>query len=158
MAHHCGGQHLSAYVIGATGGTLKSEELTLSICAGQAGFAGSLEAEKQMLNVGFLQTLLDQSTRITYAEKDLSLLVYPNPMSDYFTLSILSTKDLRVFCQLRDYLGRIIIHLDTQNFAESFEKTFSGLTLSNGIYQLEVTLVKHQGLANRYFVPLICIN
>lgn len=158
VASHCMGQHLSAYVIGAAGGTLKSDGILLSICAGQAGFAGSLEAGPLMLNVGFLQTLLEQSTRITYTDKNISILVYPNPLSDYFTLSVLSTKDLRVDCQLHDYLGRIILRLDTRNFVQSFEKTFSSLTLSNGIYQLEVTLANHQGLVNRYFIPLLCIN
>jgi len=151
-------QYISRYVFGAGGGMLIDDQISLSTTLGQHGFAGMLHSESIILIAGFEQPDAMVSTPIRTYDNEEIILIYPNPFTDYVTLTITTNDFSELSYKLYDPLGRILLQRDRQPFVRSYNETISTQDLPNSIYHLRLSLYGGKEKVRQYVLPIISIN
>lgn len=141
-------QTISPSVINVGGLNTKTASFSLDFSIGEQSSITQYTASTSLgLTGGFLQAFSPLVTGLTRSpsNRELTLMLYPNPAADYTTLrGVLSTPGQLSF-QLIDIQGRVLQSHPQQYFQNAVEKEFSISELAAGMYFIRLIYAGEDG-------------
>lgn len=141
-------QTISPSVINVGGLNTKTASFSLDFSIGEQSSITQYTASTSLgLTGGFLQAFSPLVTGLTRSpsNRELTLMLYPNPAADYTTLrGVLSTPGQLSF-QLIDIQGRVLQSHPQQYFQNAVEKEFSIAELAAGMYFIRLIYAGEEG-------------
>ena len=141
-------QSISTSVINVGGLNTKAPSFSLDFSIGEQSSITQYTASTSLsLTAGFLQNFSPLVTGLTRfpRNQEVTLMLYPNPASDYTTLrGVLSTPSQLSF-QILDLQGRILQSHPQQYFQNAVEKEFSIADLAAGMYFIRLIYAGEEG-------------
>lgn len=130
-------QQLSPTTINLGGLHAKTTSFSLDFSIGeQISITQYTASTNQGLTAGFLQVFSSLITGLTHSpnNQEVTLMLYPNPASDYTTLRGVLSAPGRLSFQIIDIKGYVIQNYPQKYFHNVVEKEFSISELDEGMY------------------------
>jgi hypothetical protein len=141
-------QNISPSVINVGGLNTKSASFSLDFSIGEQSSITQYTASTSLgLTAGFLQAFSPLVTGLSRSpsNKEVTLMLYPNPASDYTTLRGVLSAPGQLSFQLIDIQGRVLQSHPQQYFQNAVEKEFSISELASGMYFIRMIYAGEEG-------------
>lgn len=143
------GQSLSPSVINVGGLHTKAASFSLDFSIGEQSSITQYTASPSLsLTSGFLQAFSPLVTGLTHSpsNKEMTLMLYPNPAVDYTTLRGVLSAPGQLSFQLIDLQGRVLQSHPQQYFQNAVKKEFSIAELAAGMYFIRLIYAGEEGM------------
>uniref|UniRef100_UPI0040484530 T9SS type A sorting domain-containing protein n=1 Tax=Algoriphagus sp. TaxID=1872435 RepID=UPI0040484530 len=142
-------QSLSPSVINVGGLNTKAASFSLDFSIGEQSSITQYTASPSLsLTAGFLQAFSPLVTGLTRSpsNREVTLMLYPNPAADYTTLRGVLSAPGQLSFQLIDIQGRVLQSHPQQYFQNAVEKEFSIAELAAGMYFIRLIYAGEEGM------------
>lgn len=141
-------QQLSPITVNVGGLHTKATSFSLDFSIGEQISITQYTASPSLsLTAGFLQAFAPLVTGLTRSpnNQEVTLMLYPNPATDYTTLRGVLSAPGQLSFQLIDLQGRVLQSHPQQYFQNAVEKEFSLAELASGMYFVRLIYVGEEG-------------
>ena len=128
-------QIMQRQTVSAQGGVHKANGFVFSQSIGQLSVAGTSKASSFTFQQGFQQSLMAIVSN-TIAIPDFSVTIYPNPVTDSFTITVANAPEESLSIQITNLLGQQLYQGQLPSFQS--QKTISFGSYPSGTYIIQL--------------------